>query len=241
MSVTKAQAQAQVTLHGALRLVASSDVAIVYGAAVVLIAVVLQLLPDSAHQDVVLKCSTNLANLREHPIYVLLVSAFVVSSLGGLWMVPWLVLSYAAAQRWLGRTATIFAALLGHVGATLFVAVLLTAGIWHGLVPRWLARAPDVGVSYGLACLAGLLVVRVPKPWRAYYLATVTIFFAAPLLVRPTFTDVGHTTALVTGFGLALLAARAAAAGRHPTDVEMPPHRRFRQRLGAAIDRRRQV
>lgn len=74
MSVTKAQAQ--VTLHGALRLVASSDVAIVYGAAVVLIAVVLQLLPDSAHQDVVLKCSTNLANLREHPIYVLLVSAW---------------------------------------------------------------------------------------------------------------------------------------------------------------------
>jgi hypothetical protein len=106
----------------------------------------------------------------------------------------------------------VFAALLGHVGATVFVAVLLSAGIWHGWVDRSVVHEPDVGVSYGLACLAGLLVMQVPRPGRGGYVALVVLFFVGPLVLRPTFTDVGHTTALVTGFGLALLSARAAAA-----------------------------
>ncbi|HSP36454.1 MAG TPA: rhomboid-like protein [Frankiaceae bacterium] len=199
-------------MRRAVRLVAGSDVALIYGAIVVVVAVALQLLPDSVHDDVVLNSSTNLVNLREHPIYVLLVSAFVVSNLAGLWMVPWLMLTYAATQRWLGRLATVFAALLGHVGATLFVAVLLSAGIWHQWIPPAVAHEPDVGVSYGLACLAGLLVMQVPRRWRGGYVGLVVLFFAGPLILRPTFTDVGHTTALVMGFGLALLAARAAAA-----------------------------
>ncbi|HSP37512.1 MAG TPA: rhomboid-like protein [Frankiaceae bacterium] len=196
----------------AVRLVRGSDVALIYGAIVVLVAVALQLLPDSVHDDVVLNSSTNLVNLRKHPIYVLLVSAFVVSNLAGLWLVPWLMLTYAATQRWLGRLATVFTALLGHVGATVFVAVLLSAGIWHRWVDRSVAHEPDVGVSYGLACLAGLLVMQVPKRWRGGYVGLVVLFFAGPLVLRPTFTDVGHTTALVTGFGLAQLAVRAAAA-----------------------------
>ena len=204
--------QATGVMRRAFRLVATSDIAMIYGGIVVVVAVGLQLLPDSVHRDVVLNCSTNLVNLREHPIYVLLVSAFVVSNLSGLWLVPWLMVSYAATQRWLGRLATGFAALLGHVGATVFVAVLLSAGIWHHWVSPTVAHEPDVGVSYGLACLAGLLVMQVPRRWRGGYVGLVVLFFVGPLILRPTFTDVGHTTALVTGFGLALLAARAAAA-----------------------------
>jgi hypothetical protein len=212
MAVTSARAP--LVIRRAIRLVSASDIAMIYGAIVVLVAVALQLLPDSVHDDVVLRASTNLVNLRERPIYVLLVSAFVVSNLAGLWLVPWLMLSYAATQRWLGRLATVFAALLGHVGATVFVAVLLSAGIWHHWVARTVAHEPDVGVSYGLACLAGLLVMQVPGRWRGPYVGLVVLFFAGPLILRPTFTDVGHTTALVVGFGLALLTARAAGASR---------------------------
>jgi hypothetical protein len=214
-------------MRQAVRLVAGSDIAMIYGAIVVLVAVALQLLPDSVHDDVVLRNSTNLVNLRERPISVLLISAFVVSNFAGLWLVPWLMLSYAATQRWLGRLATVFAALLGHIGATVFVAVLLTAGIWHHWVARSVAREPDVGVSYGLACLVGLLVMQVPRRWRAGYVGLVVLFFVGPLILRPTFTDVGHTTALVTGFGLALLTARAAAASRQgpsgrPAELPVP-------------------
>ncbi len=201
-------------LQRALRLVAASDMALAYGTVVFVVAVALAALPASVHRQVVLDCSTNLANLREHPFYVLFVSAFVVSSLAGLAVLPWLMLTYAAAQRWLGRTATLFAALLGHVGSTVFVAVLLTAGLWHRLVPRSVSHEPDVGVSYGLACLAGLLVARVPARWRRWYAGALVTFFVGPLLVERTFTDVGHTIALVTGFGLAHLVARSAAAER---------------------------
>src|SRR5947209_11175808 len=151
MAVTRSRAND--VFRAAIRLVASSDVAVGYGAIVVVVAVTLQLLPGSVHQKIVLDCSTNLVNLRERPLYVLVVSAFVVSSLAGLWLVPWLMLTYAATQRWLGRFSTVFAALLGHVGATLFVAVLLSAGIWHHVIDRAVANEPDVGVSYGLACL----------------------------------------------------------------------------------------
>src|SRR5947208_15422182 len=98
MAVTRARALG--LLRDAVRLVAASDLAVIYAAMVVVVAVTLQLLPDSVHQDVVLNCSTNLVNLRERPVYVLLMSAFVVSSLSGLWLVPWLMLSYAATQRW---------------------------------------------------------------------------------------------------------------------------------------------
>jgi len=33
----------------------------------------------------------------------------------------------------------------------------------------FIAVRPDVGVSYGLAAVAGVLVVRVPDPWRRRY------------------------------------------------------------------------
>ncbi len=215
MTVTGADASRVLRL--AIRLVRASDIAMIYGAIVALVAVTLQLLPDSVHQDVVVHASTNLVNLRQRPLYVLLVSAFVVSNLPGLWLLPWLMVSYAASQRWLGRLATVFVAVLGHVGATLFVSVLLSAGIWHHWVSRTVAREPDVGVSYGLACLAGLLVMQVPRRWRGVYAGFLVLFFAGPLVVRVTFTDVGHITALLTGFGLALLTARASTAPRPPT------------------------
>jgi hypothetical protein len=78
------------------------------------------------------------------------------------------------------------------------------------------AHEPDVGISYVLACLAGLLTVRVPPRWRQGYVAALVLYFVGPLLLRPTFTALGHTTALAIGLGLALLAARTAQAARRP-------------------------
>jgi hypothetical protein len=147
---------------------------------VVAVTAALQTQSAATVHAVVLNSSTNLVNLRERPVWVLVVSAFVVPTLQGLWLVPFLALAVGAAQRWLGRTPTVF------VGD------------------------PDVGVSYVLVCLAGLLAVRVPAPWRRWYAAALAFLVSAPLAVHPTFTDLGHVLALATGFGFAVLAARAA-------------------------------
>lgn len=189
-----------------------ADLAWLYAGIVLVLTVALQVQPDRARTAIVLRSSTNLENLRSHPIYVLLVSGFVVSSPWGLWVLPALVAGYGTAQRWLGRGPTLVAALIGHVGATLFTAVLLVTGIVHGRLDPSIARVPDVGVSYGLACVAGLLLARVPARGRYWYALALLVFFPGRLLLGPTFTEIGHATALLLGFGLALLASRAARA-----------------------------
>jgi hypothetical protein len=211
------------SLAQGVALIRGSDLALLYGGVVVAVTVVLASLPGPTRDAVVLHSSTNLDNLRLHPLWVLVVSAFVVSSLHGLWMVPFLALAVAAVQRWLGRIPAVFAAAVGHVGATLFVAVLIVAGISHGRLAASVAHEPDVGVSYVLACLAGLLAARVPPRWVWAYVAALAAYFTVPLLVRPTFTDLGHVTALVTGLGLAHLAVRAADAVRDLGAAPRPP------------------
>jgi hypothetical protein len=189
-------------LAGLLR---GTDLAWAYAAVVVVVAVLVRVLPGARPADLVLDTSTNLDNLRHTPLLVLGASAFVVSPAWGLWILVPLVAVFGAAQRWLGRAATVIVAVLGHVGATLFVAVLLAAGINDGVVDADLARAPDVGVSYGLAAVAGVLVGRVPHPWRPWYALGVLAVAGGSLVVDRDFTGVGHVTAVLLGFALAVL------------------------------------
>ncbi len=114
----------------------------------------------------VLAASTNLDNLAVHPLRVLLLSAVVVPSGPGLLVLGLLVPVLALAQRRLGRAATLGAFAVGHVVATGVVAGLLLAGLRLGWVDPSVRSAVDVGVSYGLACVAGLLVASGPRRWR---------------------------------------------------------------------------
>ncbi|WP_330998370.1 rhomboid-like protein [Georgenia yuyongxinii] len=202
------------TAGAAAGLVLGSDLALGYAIVVAIVTVALSLVPADVSAEVVQRCSTNLENLRDRPLFVLVVSAFVVPSLAGLTQLPLLLLLYATAQRWLGRAGTVFAAALGHVGATLLVAALIASGITHGRLAASVAQASDVGVSYGLACLASFVVSQVPPRRRPAYLAVAAGYFVGPLLLHQTFTDVGHATAFLLGLGLALLAARISAAAR---------------------------
>ena len=190
-------------------LVRGADVGWLYAVVVLVVAVAVRVLPGVRTQDLVLDSSTNLDNLREAPLLVLVLSAFVVSSPWGLWILIPLVGLFGAAQRWLGRTATVLVAVLGHVGATVFVALLLAAGIDHGRLDPALAREPDVGVSYGLAAVAAVLAARVPARLRPWYVPGLLLVAAGPLVVRTTSTDLGHTTAVLLGLALAGLISRA--------------------------------
>jgi hypothetical protein len=208
------------TARAAVRLVLSSDLALGYAALVAAVTIVLQLVPAEVRADVVQRCSTNLENLRDRPVFVLVVSAFVVPNLAGLMQLPLLLLVYAAGQRWVGRAGTVLVAGFGHVGATLFVAALIASGITHGRLAESVAQASDVGISYGLACLTAFLLSRVPPRWRGLYVAAAVGFFVGPLLRHQTFTDVGHATAFLLGLGLALLAARVARAAHTADGVQ---------------------
>jgi hypothetical protein len=188
-----------------------ADVAWVYAAMVLVVAIVVEAAPGGTTEELVLDSSTNLENLRHTPLLVLGASAFVIAPLPGLWILAPLVATLAAAQRWLGRAATVIVATLGHVGVTLFVAVLLAAGIDDGRLSPALARAQDVGVSYAVATVAGLLVGRVPRRLRPWYAAGLLVFTIVPLLLDADFTEVGHLAAVLLGFALAVLVARGSA------------------------------
>jgi hypothetical protein len=191
-------------------LLRGSDLAVLYAGVVLVVAIALHAAPDHLQGRFVLETSSNLVNLRHSPLRVLLLSALVVPDVAGLLILVPLVVALTASTRWLGRGPTLVALVFGHVGATLFVASLLLAGVTDGRLDPSVARAPDVGVSYALAGVCGMLAARVPRRWRWAYVLAPTAGLGVVLLLAPDFTAVGHLTALAVGFGLGAVAHRAA-------------------------------
>ncbi|MEO6809055.1 MAG: rhomboid-like protein [Isosphaeraceae bacterium] len=221
MAHTKRTLAARLDLKSVTGWLRTGDVALAYAFIVVAVAVSLSLKSTSTHHRIILDVSTNLANLRHRPLDVLVESAFVVSSLHALITLPALVVVYTVSQRWVGRVATIFVGVLGHVGTTLFISTLLASGISRGRLSHSVARVSDVGVSYGVACVAAFVVTRVPKPWRQWYAAALVVYFAGPLVRDPSFTNVGHSAALVLGFGVAKVAYEASRRSNPSATAEL--------------------
>lgn len=188
------------------------DVALAYGAVVVAVGLVLAVVPQRVADGFVLRVSTNLVNLREHPPFVVLVSAFVEASPAGLLLVVPLVWAFGALQRRVGRAALVTSAVLGHLTATLVVSTVLLAGIAKGRIALAEALAPDVGVSYALVTVLGLLTAWAPAGRRHGLVLGGTVALVAVLLVGRTFTDLGHVVAWAVGLCLALLVRRATAS-----------------------------
>jgi hypothetical protein len=195
-----------------LRRARRADVGLLYALVVLAVFVALRELPAHDRVAFVQDSSTNVVNLRRFPFRVLLLSAVVVPDAPGLLVLVPLVVVLAAAQRWLGRVATLLAFGFGHVGATLVVALVLVTGLTHGRLDPALAHAPDVGVSYGLVGLVGLLTARVPRRVRLSFALVPLLALGAVLAVSPDFTALGHLVALAVGFALALVVTRAAPA-----------------------------
>jgi hypothetical protein len=185
------------------------DVALGYAAVVAVVAVGLAVVPTAMADRVISSSSTNLVNLRQHPPFVMVVSAFVEPSLWDLWIVVPLVWALGEVQRWLGRAGVLVVSVLGHVGATLFVSTVLTAGIAKGRIALAEASATDVGVSYVLVAVLGLLTARTDDARRRWYVGGLSAFFLASLLIARSFTDLGHLVAWVMGLSLSVLVSRA--------------------------------
>src|SRR6201997_5087937 len=137
-----------------------------YAAVLVAVAGTLWMLGPQVQQSVIAHMSTNLYNLQRGHLSTLVGSAFVTDS-GQIYVwLPGLVCLLALAEWfWRGRRL-VMAFALGHVGATLIVALWLAVATYVGWLPKSVTLASDVGVSYGAACVLGALTAAIPPRLR---------------------------------------------------------------------------
>ncbi len=174
-------------------------VTVAYAVIVTCVTVALYALGPQVQDRVIRHASTNLHNLSHGHLGTLLGSAFVIDA-GPIYVwLPGLVCLLALAElMWRsGRLVVAFAA--GHIGATLLVAVGLTAAVELGWLPLSVSRATDVGMSYGAAAVLGALTAAIPRRWRPAWIGWLLAVGVAVVAVGRDFTDVGHAVALALG------------------------------------------
>ncbi|MGW1740138.1 rhomboid-like protein [Nocardia sp. NPDC001965] len=161
--------------------------------------VVQHLLPSADLRHLLGERSTNLRHLESDPIHVLVTSLLWID--GAFWL-PYLLLFcifHAPAERWLGSLRWAAAGLSAHIGATYLSQGVLALAIRHGYADSGMIDVRDIGVSYFLAGIVGILTYHVARPWRWLYLGASLVWFAVPLATDPTFTALGHFSALSIG------------------------------------------
>ena len=147
----------------------------------------------------VLHHSTNLHELSHDPVRVLISSALWID--GGHWW-PYLILYsvfHAPVERRLGSLRWLAVVAVSHVGATYISESVVYYDIHHGTAPASAAFIPDIGVSYALAGVQGMLTYFITAPWRYLFAVALIVYYGEALLGTSTFTDVGHFTALLLG------------------------------------------
>ncbi|MEW2158662.1 rhomboid-like protein [Streptomyces sp. NPDC007189] len=143
--------------------------------------------------------STNIHELSHNPVRVLISSAMWIDS--GRWL-PYVVLYtvfHAPAERWLGTARWLGVCACAHILATLISEGALLKAIRDGMAPHSAVNTLDIGVSYALAGVVGVLTYRIATPWRYVYLLVILVVFALPLAEGRTFTELGHFVSVLIG------------------------------------------
>jgi hypothetical protein len=147
--------------------------------------------------------STNLDNLRTHPVDVLFRSAFWTGGTSVLPVIATLAVVLAPVEVWLGTARLILVFALGHVGATLVTALAISEGFFSSGGQAGVERAIDVGISYGTVCVAAVLLHRFPRALGIPLAAALLLAFGLlAFAFGKTFTDFGHFAALLIGFAV---------------------------------------
>lgn len=182
--------------------VARLRVTLCYAVIVAVITSVMVRMDTDMHDALIRAASTNLHNLSHGRVGTLLGSAFVVDA-GPIYLwLPGLVCLLAAVELLWGSTRLLLAFAVGHIGATLLVAGGLAAAVHLGWMSRAVARAPDVGMSYGAMAALGTMTAALPRRWRLVWLGWWVAAAAAVVAGAGDFTDVGHMVALLLGMTL---------------------------------------
>lgn len=180
--------------------------------AVLLVTTLLQhALPVRRLHALLQKESTNLHHLTTDPIRVLIESLLWID--GRYWW-PYLLvftLFLAPAERWLGHLRWLAVGLICHVCATYLSEGYLYWTIQEAEASPRLIDARDIGVSYFVVGIVGVLTYRIPSPWRWVYLAAAVLVFATSLAIKRDFTQLGHFSALLLGLACYPLTRRRRA------------------------------
>jgi hypothetical protein len=170
-----------------------------YMAVVAGVSVAIVVLGPHAREVLIQHASTNLHNLAHGHIGTLLGSAFVVDAGPIYFWMPFLTCLLVLAELQLHTIRLMLAFLVGHVGATLMVGAVLAAAIEFGWLPVSIARASDVGMSYGALAALGALTATIPQRWRPAWVAWWIAAGIAAAFMGDDFTDAGHTVAVILG------------------------------------------
>lgn len=158
--------------------------------------------------------STNLDNLRSHPIHVLITSAcFIQSTSSYYWFILICVVVLAPLEKWIGTSRWLIGLVIGHVGSSVIIALGLALGEALGRTTE--DRAIDVGVSYGVRTLGALFVYRWSGWPRWAAAASILGFAVIQVAIGRTFTDWGHLMAVMLGLIFGPLLVR----GRKPAEL----------------------
>jgi hypothetical protein len=177
-------------------------VTVAYAVIVTFVTVALYALGPHVQDRVIRHVSTNLHNLGHGHLGTLLGSALVIDA-GPIYVwLPGLVCLLALAELMWGSGRLVVAFAVGHVGATLLVAVGLTAAVELGWLPLSVSRAPDVGMSYGAAAVLGSLTAAIPRRWRPAWIGWFVAVGVGVVAIGRDFTDVGHAVALALGMAV---------------------------------------
>ncbi len=142
--------------------------------------------------------STNIVNLRHHPITSLVASAFV--SDGSLPVnITVVAVAFAVLERRIGARTMLAVVSTGHVVASLVTEAAVRFAILSGGDSRASARQLDVGVSYLMYTGVGAALLYIPLRWRRYAVAAVTAYLLVAFARSPDMTAWGHLLSLSIG------------------------------------------
>ncbi|OBI85575.1 rhomboid-like protein [Mycobacterium sp. 1245805.9] len=181
---------------------ASVRITAAYAVVLVAVSLLLTALGPHAREVAVSRMSTNLHNLAHGRLSTLIGSAFVDDGDGDICAcLPGLVCLLALGELIWRSRGLIVAFAVGHIGATLLVAAGLVVAVEAGWLPFSIARASDVGVSYGAVCVLGALTASIPSRWQPAWMGW-WLGIAVTVAMGADFTAVGHVLALLLGIGL---------------------------------------
>jgi hypothetical protein len=198
-------------LFGLLRALSRIRVTVAYATMLTAVAAALTTLDPRTQGRIISHASTNLHNLSHGHLGTLFVSAFVIEAGPVYVWLPGLVCLLAVAELLWRSGRLIVAFAVGHIGATLLVAVGLTAAVELGWLSTDVTRVTDVGMSYGASAVLGALTAAIPRRWRPAWTGWWAAVAVAVIGIGRDFTDVGHGVALMLGM---LVATRFGQAAR---------------------------
>jgi hypothetical protein len=193
--------------------------------------IVQSLLTGHQLHSVLLHRSTNIHALATDPLGVLFSSLLWIDANSLESYLLLFTLFLAPAERWLGQLRWLSVGLTAHILATYISEGLLYLEIELRDASARYVRAHDIGVSYFLVGVMGVLTYHIARPWRWGYLAVLLLIFGFPLItmdrIELSFTAIGHFVALLIGLAFYPLAKERARPSLNPAKLK-EAFRRFR-------------